>query len=941
MKLSQVIFRPKLLLSLSLILIAIILIAINATSAIKAAPAASNLAPLRPIPIFKDQAHGQWAGAGDGDWIENDWGSLPIDNGQSYNGLPSYRVNVTGGGDGYGWWLAILAGASWESYSIEPYVASGALEFNIKRDNNSAADPDFQIAVSDVVFEREPKYCEPVKLQVKNYVNNGQPGVIDTTWQHVRIPLSDLVTNPDPNVYCHNADGSSYPTGPFDPTQIYSIIISGSGEPDFVVYLNDIRWTSPDSEPVFDPIKVNQLGYVPNSPKYALVSGFSDVMLANDGDAFSIRRVSDNVSVHQGTLSLITNNDAASGEKVLKADFSALTDAGTYVVDVNGVGISAEFTIAETAFDPLVVDSMRYFFLQRQGIELTTANAGVWAHGIGHPQDASVPLESGSYDTNNPNDPANPTNRNVMKGWYDAGDYGKYVNAGATAVSDLLWAYELFPAEFPDNHLNIPESGNGIADILDEVRWELEWMLTMQDTDGGFYHMVKSKGGDGRSQWDSDTTPDTSPDQRFIRDNDVWGNYGFRTGVKPTSVTASAVAALAHAAVVYQPVDAAFSATMLQAAEDGWAFLQSNGYIPTIAGAPYTIPYEDYNNKPYDPDFDDRVWAAAALFRATGESQYRTYFDNNYSNLLTSFTSTSENAYGVGNVEIPAVLTYFAASNQTQSVMDDLTSDFYQWRDHMLARANGSVWQHTLQDEDYYWGSNYPNLTTPLALAVGTAYLGTYNDDIVNLSRQSLNYTLGINAMQFSFVSGYGENDLARPFSQIYNFDGKPGVPPGIMVGGANEYNNALLYSNFPAKKFSDNAAAWSTNEHTVYWNAVLVFHAALAAHEADSTPPPPPTPTPTADPNVTPTATPTDSHQRQRQQMCHQRRRQLVSHQQPRQRHRLREMLSTWQLQSKRQAGLVVWLTVAMERPMLKMVQQKFCVNLQRVANQLIGRVN
>ncbi|HFC12474.1 MAG TPA: hypothetical protein ENJ56_06480, partial [Anaerolineae bacterium] len=529
---------------------------------------------------------------------------------------------------------------------------------------------------------------------------------------------------------------------------------------------------------------------------------------------------------------------------------------------IAGYENSVPFTISETIFDNLVVDSMRYYFLQRQGIALTGANAGVWTHDVGHPQDASVPLESDANNT-----------RDVMQGWYDAGDYGKYVNAGATAVSDLLWSYELFSAEFPDNQLNIPESGNGVPDILDEIRWELEWMLKMQDADGGFYHMVKSKGGDGRSEWDSDTTPDVSPDLRFIRDNDVAG-WGTRTNVKPTSVTGDAVAALAHAAEVFAPFDAAFANELLVSAEAGWTYLQNNPqYIEPIKGAPYTIPYVDFesvspplassctaNNGSIAPDCDDRAWAAAALYRATGNTQYRDYFDSIYQKLNTTFTSTSENAYGPGLVSIPAVLAYFAANNQTPAVLSDLTNQFNGWRDHMLTRSNNAIWQTTLLDADYYWGSNYPNLTTPLALAVGTTLLGSYDDAIVDLSRKSFNYTLGINSLQFSFVSGYGENSLQHPFSQIYNFDNKPGVPAGIMSGGVNEYNNAFLYSEFPAKNYQDNAAAWSTNEHTVYWNAVVVFHSALAAQEATTNTAPTPTPTPTQDPNATIVPTPTNT---------------------------------------------------------------------------------
>ncbi|MCZ7669345.1 MAG: glycoside hydrolase family 9 protein [Chloroflexi bacterium] len=105
---------------------------------------------------------------------------------------------------------------------------------------------------------------------------------------------------------------------------------------------------------------------------------------------------------------------------------------------------------------------------------LEEAYAGQFARGAGHPQDAEAAFRSGAKP---PID--------VSGGWYDAGDYGKYVNAGATAVSDLLWAYELFPQQFPDGQMNIPESGNGVPDLLDEARWELDWILKMQEPESG------------------------------------------------------------------------------------------------------------------------------------------------------------------------------------------------------------------------------------------------------------------------------------------------------------------------------------------------------------------------------------------------------------------------------------------------------------------------
>ncbi|HFC12234.1 MAG TPA: glycoside hydrolase, partial [Anaerolineae bacterium] len=436
MEFVMVWFRPKnILFAFALILIVAIIFVIF-SSPLGATPAASTAAPLQPIHVFTDTPSGQWVGSGDGKTIEIDNGNLPVDTGQMNNGFPSYRLNTSGD---TGWWIAILAGASWESYSLEPFHPNGALEFNIKGLNGNEQ---FNLALSDIVFERNPKWCEPTKLAITDYVT------ISTNWQHVTIPISDLVS--DFSCQPSTTDYQDYASGTFDLTQIYSIVLSSDISGTMTTWLNDIQWTTTANEPEFPPIKVNQLGYTPNSDKYALISGFPDVLTLAAGTTFNVRQVSNGNSVYQGTLSLLSNNDAATGERVLKADFSNLATVGDYYVSISGYENSVPFTISETIFDNLVVDSMRYYFLQRQGIALTGANAGVWTHDVGHPQDASVPLESDANNT-----------RDVMQGWYDAGDYGKYVNAGATAVSDLLWSYELFSAEFPDNQLNIPESGNG------------------------------------------------------------------------------------------------------------------------------------------------------------------------------------------------------------------------------------------------------------------------------------------------------------------------------------------------------------------------------------------------------------------------------------------------------------------------------------------------
>jgi len=734
---------------------------------------------LRDIPVFADEKNGQWAGSGQGMTLETIGSggnaSLPVDETERFNELPSYRVNVTGEN---GWWSFILAGHDWESYSLAPYYANGALEFNVR---GAAGAEDFQVSISDIVYGRDPLTQPSTKITLSSLFTVSQE------WQHVRIPLTALL--PDP--------------GGFNLAQMYTVDFASVNGSPMTFWLNDIKFTSPDPEPGFPPIKVNQLGYLPGAPKVALVTGFADELAAQPGDSFEVRELVGNRVAYAGELTLAADEDpVVSGERLLAADFSELTAPGDYylALDTPRADRSPAFTVGDGIYGRLLTDAQRYFYLQRSGVALEAQYAGQFARGAGHLQDASAEFRSGVLAP-----------RNVAGGWYDAGDFGKYVNAGATAVSDLLWAYELFPNQFPDGQNNIPESGNGLPDLLDEVRWELDWLLKMQDPDsGGFYHMVQPT---------EDGTIPAARGTRYIEDE-----QDGQTNVRPTSTTGSAVAALAHAALVYAPFDADYAAILQAAAESGWAYLAANpDGVPPVPG-----PYSD------NDDSDDRFWAAAALYRLTGDPAYDDYVKAVYQDVPTFFTTETDNAYGVGIMGMVGWLNYASSANPDPEVMAYFADIFTGWSARMAERWQASPWKLTLLDEDFYWGSNYVTLTTPLVMLVGARALGLEEDTAVSISQDALNYLLGTNPLRFSYVSGYGEDSLRYPFSQQWSNDGLPDVPPGILAGGPNAYNNTLLFSNFAGKRYVDSQAAWSTNEHTIYWNSTLVFHAALAAQLAN-----------------------------------------------------------------------------------------------------------
>ncbi|MBN1215131.1 MAG: glycoside hydrolase family 9 protein [Candidatus Lokiarchaeota archaeon] len=730
---------------------------------------------LQILQVFEDTDPGGWAGDASGYLETSSSASLPLDWEMTYNGKPSLRVNLQQSTE---WWTALITPAGWVTINLEPYYERGTIEFNIR---GASGGEQFIIGVRDKVYERGTESIDQTKT-ITDYIT------LTTEWQHVTIPLNNLI-NFDSGInlnqiLCLVLGPAIYPPNPLK------------------FWINDIDIISPDNELSFEPIKVNQVGYVPEGEKYALISGFEEELAADIGTIFEVRNAIDNRMSFTGTLTLVSEYDPeVSGEKVLRADFSALSDEGDYYISVQASGInnSPVFTISSDIYDDILIDSARYFYYQRANEELISTNALEYPHTAFHSNDFNCPLESGYQNIY----------KDVSNGWYDAGDFGKYTNAGATAIQDLLWAYQLFPSQFQDNQFNIPESGNNIPDLLDEIRHELEFILKCQDENsGGFYHRIQSIGDD------------TSDSTRAIKDI---GDNG-EINVRPTPSSADSVGILARAYKFYLEYDQSFANQMLNAAEFGWTYLENN---PNYIGIP-SGPYGDSD------DGDDRLFAAACLYYATGDFVYNNYFLNNYE----QFADTLDNpecAHFVGDNEIPALLIYLSSENPDSTFINWFTSKFINWRGTHIERANRVAWQNSLEAWQYWWGSNMMILNTPMDIAIGSILIDDYNVEVSEIVKSNLNYILGVNPMQICMVTGYGTQSTTAVFSNIYNLDNKPGLPKGILPGGANMYENRMT-SRFNAKCYTNTNTDWTSSEHTIYWNSPLVFDLALVVAEAEDT---------------------------------------------------------------------------------------------------------
>ena len=740
---------------------------------------------LQDIPVFQDQLYGSWSG---GDIVTTgpNKDQLPIDTTETYNGLPSLRLQVVG--PSQWWWASILAGQDWMPYSVEHYVANGYLEFNVK---GSAGGEVFNIQVGDLDNARTPAETTLANVGSWNYV------WLSTSWQHVKIPLSALIP-PDQAV----------PQGSFEPRQ-FRVVRFGEaywGPYAKTIWLNDLKFTSPDREPSPPAIRVNQVGYLPIGEKYAYVADFPEALTADAGTRFEIRSAANNVVAYAGKLSLLDAHEAfVSGEKVLRADFSGLMRPGRYymVVDAPGIDPSPAFDVGWRVYKPVLRDAARYFFYQRQGIAIEEPFAEGFARGLGHPGDTTARMRSSGAV------------RDVSQGWYDAGDYGKYVPFAAAPIVDLLDAYTTFPFVFGDDS-NIPESGNGKPDVLDEVKWELDWMLKMQDSaSGGFYHLIYPNNcpADGSS-----CKPEDITEQRFVEDL-----MGGVSNVRPTASTAKAVAALAHAARAFKDYDKAYADRLLAAAVAGWGYLTAN---------PQNIPATGFNGE-QSTDGAERLWASAELFRATKGAEYDAYFHGNYKTFASTWQSTTDNS---GYPEQRAFIAYLSAPRADHVIRKWFRPLYDAWRAQQMARTR-KTWRNFLDDgsgapaSDYYWGSNAVTLATIATIATADRAIGDVLDpDLVKAARAQLNYVLGVNPLRKSYLTGFGADSASRIYSNLYSaerFSPTP-QPPGILAEGPNQYQG-WRYSRFFGKCYADTNTDWTVSEHAIYYNASLVFALAMA----------------------------------------------------------------------------------------------------------------
>ena len=541
--------------------------------------------------------------------------------------------------------------------------------------------------------------------------------------------------------------------------------------------------------PATGTVFLSQLGYLPDGSKQATVAQ------TNGPRDFLVRSLVNNLVAYKGQLTP-PSKDAASGDMTSVADFSGVRPPGTYRLELPGM-TSEPFPIRRDGYAEALRLTIRSYYGQRCGCPVDLG--GGYKHPACHLDGAYHPSSGKSGPFSN------------HGGWHDAGDYGRYaVNSGIT-TGTLLWAWELFPQPLRSLSLGIPESGGKLPDYLAEIRWNLQWMLSMQDGDGGVWHKQTSENFCGM----------------IMPQDDKLTSYVIGTGSAPyksTSATADLAAVMAIAARCYGSYDAAFAQRCLAAARQAWTWAIQH---PEMAFKnPPGIGTGGYGDAHCG---DEIAWASAELWRATGDPQYQKAF---LSAVSAEGPTPKIAEPSWSDLLSMAYWTYALAERPGDAGLRNRILDATAKCAALLVdRSHQSGYGNTLALSDYGWGSNSVAANQSLLLLVADHFQPS--SVLKQAAFNNLHYLLGRNCHGVSWVTQLGTRPFQHPHHRPSVADKIAAPWPGLLSGGPNTHGGDALADKLPKqppmRMWLDDDRAYSLNEVAINWNAPLVFLLAAA----------------------------------------------------------------------------------------------------------------
>ncbi len=535
--------------------------------------------------------------------------------------------------------------------------------------------------------------------------------------------------------------------------------------------------------------KVNQLGFAPQSQKLLVLPGRQSL-------SFQIKSQASGKTVLQGQSS-----DAKfwpeSGEWVSIADFSQLTSPGRYQFEVAGLN-KVSIDIAAAPYAPLHDAAIKAYYFNRASLALEPRFAGPWARAVGHP-DTQIQVHASATSDKRPAGFA----LSAAKGWYDAGDYNKYVvNSGITSFT-LLQAWQDFPEFYQSRTWNIPESGNNLPDILDETLWNLQWLSAMQDpNDGGVYHKLTELNFSGTQMPNQVTAP------RYVVQ-------------KTTAAALNFAAVLAKASGIFAEFETqlpGLSQQYRQQALLAWQWAKQ--HPQQIYQQPKDVSTGAYGDKQLA---DEWAWAGVELFLLTGEQSY-----------LQPFLALEAPIHAASWANVTA-LSYFALASAEQlapALRKKVQQVIQQAAAHILTEHQASAYRVAMVKNDFVWGSNAVAMNK--AILLYQAWKIAPQPELQHAMQGLLDYVLGRNPLQMSYVTGFGEQSPQHIHHRPSAADNIKTPIPGWLVGGAQpgKQDKCSYNGTQPATTYLDDWCSYATNEVAINWNAPLVYVLAALATE-------------------------------------------------------------------------------------------------------------
>ncbi|MEP6950632.1 MAG: glycoside hydrolase family 9 protein [Ginsengibacter sp.] len=551
-------------------------------------------------------------------------------------------------------------------------------------------------------------------------------------------------------------------------------------------------------------IKIDQCGYYTTAPKIAVVtSDYKTDEYAGSHFGFYVLKANVGDTVYKGVLGEI-GQSVNSSLKTRIADFSDFRQKGNYVLYIPGIGDSWPFQINDDVHKNVAIAILKGFYYMRSSVPLEEKYAGKWHRSAGHP-DTAVLVHPSAAGIKRPEG----TVISTPGGWYDAGDYNKYiVNSGIT-TGTLLAAYEDFPRYFSELNTNIPESGNDVPDILDEALYNIRWMLSMQDPyDGGVYNKCTN------AAFDPMVSPGVTKLPRYVVQ-------------KGTAATLDFAAVMAQASRIFKKYRAEYPGladSLLNAAVYSWKWAQKN---------PGVVYNQNAINKRFEPAIttggygdrnftDEWFWAATELLGTTGNKMY---YDT-----ISKHAADSIQLPSWGNV---SMLGYYTMARQrnflpsfAKSTAGILAQRIVAFAKAYLPRIANNAFGTVMgaSAREFNWGSNSSAANEGIALI--NAYLITKDKKYIDAALTNMDYLLGRNATGYCFVTGTGYKSPMRPHHRPSIADGIEDPVPGLLVGGPNPgmQDHAYYEHTEPETAYSDTDASYASNEIAINWNAPAVY---------------------------------------------------------------------------------------------------------------------